>query len=155
MTRTRTARLLPATAALLVLIGATLAGMRPAAAQNGADLAAGISGKRSVKTGANITYTITATNVGDATATGVHLDGWVPDWFNFVSLDCLAGTPTSSGCDFGDLAPGATARMAFTVQACCPEKTMYELGFASATNDSNPDNDTAMIRVVFTGRHPR
>ena len=142
-------------AGVLLVVGAfALAGMQPAAAQSGADLAAGNSAKKNVKLGENITYTVTATNVGDATATGVHIEGWVPDWFNFVSLDCQSGTQTSVfGCDFSDLAPGASASMTITVQACCPEPHMFELGFVSATNDSNTANDTAEIKVVFTGKH--
>lgn len=138
---------------LLVLGGSMLTGMPPAAAQSGADLAAGISGKKSVKFQANITYTLTATNVGDATATGVHIDGWVPDWFNFVSQDCLTGTPTFSGCDFSDLAPGASASMTFTVQLVAPEPKMFEQAFVTATNDTNTSNDTAQIKVVFAGKH--
>jgi hypothetical protein len=73
-------RVLLVASVLLVLGGSMLTGMQPAAAQSGADLAASISGKRTVKVGANITYTLTATNVGDATATGVHIDGWVCPW---------------------------------------------------------------------------
>lgn len=141
---------------LLVLGGFALTGVQPAVAQSGADLAAGISGKKNVKLGENITYTVTATNVGDVTATGVQIDGWVPDWFNFVSRDCLTGTPSDNvfGCVFSDLAPGASASMTITVQACCPEPHMYELGFVSATNDANLSNDTAKIKVTFTGKHP-
>jgi large repetitive protein len=137
---------------LLILGGSMLTGVQPAVAQSGADLAASISGKKTVKLGANITYTLTATNVGDTTATGVHIDGWVPDWFNFVSEDCLTGTSTFSGCDFSDLAPGASAHMTFTVEACCREKRMYEGVLVSATNDTNSGNDTAAIKVVFTGK---
>lgn len=140
---------------LLVLGGLALTGLQPVAAQGGADLAAGISAKKNVKLGENITYTVTATNVGDATATSVHIEGWVPDWFNFVSRDCLTGTVSESvyGCDFSDLAPGASVSMTITVQACCPEPHMYELGFVSATNDTNLDNDTARMKVTFTGKH--
>ena len=76
----------------------------------------------------------------------------MPDWFNFVSEDCLTGTPADSGCDFGELAPGASVRMTFTVQAVAPEKKMFEQAFVSATNDTNSGNDTARMKVVFTGK---
>jgi uncharacterized repeat protein (TIGR01451 family) len=142
-------------AVLLFVSGFVLTGAHVSGAQTGADVAAGISAKKNVKLGGNITYTVTATNVGDSTATGVLIDGWVPDWFNFVSSNC--GTGTSNGaleCGYGDVAPGASVSMTITVEACCPEPHMFELGFVSATNDSNADNDTAQIKVVFTGGHP-
>jgi uncharacterized repeat protein (TIGR01451 family) len=121
-------------------------------AQAGADLAASISGKKTVKLGSNITYTVTATNVGDETATGVEVRGWVPDWFDFVSRDCLGGTPSGNifACDYADLAPGATASMMITVTAVAPEPNMFEQGFASATNDMNFANDADRIKVIFT-----
>jgi uncharacterized repeat protein (TIGR01451 family) len=90
LTRHHPARLVllfPLVAALLILGG------QAAVAQSGADLDVSISGDRTVRYSENITYTITATNIGDETATGVQLEGWVPDWFNFVSMDCLGGTP--------------------------------------------------------------
>ena len=146
-------------AVLLLLVGLAFTGVQPAVAQKpspqpGADLAAGISAKKNVKLGENITYTVTATNVGDMTATGVLVGGWVPDWFNFVSRDCLSGVPAEYvyGCAFGDVAPGASVSMTITVEACCPEPHMFELGSVSATNDVNPENDTAEIKVVFTGK---
>jgi uncharacterized repeat protein (TIGR01451 family) len=133
-------------AVLLVLTGQT------ADAQSGADLEARIDGKRAVRLGNTITYTITGTNVGDATATGVQLMGWVPDWFNFVSVDCLGGVPGEIwGCAYPDLAPGERVQMTITVEACCPEPHMFELGWASATNDVNVENNEDRIKVVFTG----
>jgi uncharacterized repeat protein (TIGR01451 family) len=128
---------------------------QPAAAQNGADLEVTISGPNHVKILSNITYTITATNIGDETATGVELSGWVPDWFNYVSINCLDGTQEGWGlCSYPDLAPGESARMEFTLQACCKEKTMFELAWGTATNDVNTANNEASIRVIFTGRNP-
>lgn len=124
---------------------------QPAAAQSGAALTVSISGKRTVKIGSDITYTISATNIGDATATGVQLDGWVPDWFDYVSEDCFAGTPVFWGCDFPDVAPGASVSMTFTVRALYREKTMSEMGFVWSTNGGN---DSASIKVVFTGKQP-
>jgi len=145
---------------LLVVVGVALLGAQPAIAkrpisQPGADLAASISAKKNVKLGENITYTVTATNVGDMPATDVEIGGWVPDWFSFVSRDCRTGVPSDYvyGCAFSDLAPGASASMTITVRACCPEPHMFELGSVGASNDVDPVNDTAEIKVVFTGRH--
>ncbi len=136
---------------LMAVLASTAAGVAPVAAQSGADLAAHISGPRVVRLGENITYTITATNVGDATATDVVVDPWVPDWFDFVAVDCPGGTPAGSACSYPDLAPGVSVTMTVTLNACCPEKHMYEDVFASASNDVNPSNDVDSIKVNFIG----
>jgi uncharacterized repeat protein (TIGR01451 family) len=138
---------------MLVVFAALLfTAEQPAAAQTGADLAASISGNPRVRIGQNITYTVAATNVGDETATGVQIVGWVPDWFNFVSKDCLSGTPSGDvyGCSYPDLAPGASVSMTITVNAVAPEPNMFELGFVSASNDTNIANDQAQIKVNIT-----
>ena len=137
--------------ALLAALASTAAGLSPVAAEPGADLAADISGKRVVRLGHDIIYTVTATNVGDATATDVFVDPWVPDWFDFVAVSCPGGTPLDSACSFPDLAPGASVSMTITLRACCPEPRMYELASVSASNDVNPANDEDRIKVTFTG----
>src|SRR5690348_17251621 len=111
MIRLRTLTLALVLAALL-----PLAALQPARAEPGADLAASISGNLRVRIGTEITYTITATNIGDATATGVQLSGWVPDWFDGGTIDCLGGTPDQYAltCDYPDLAPGGTVSMTLT-----------------------------------------
>lgn len=141
---------------VLIVTIVSLAGTQLAAAQTGADLAVTIWGSRTVRNGENITYTITATNIGNDTATGVELDGWVPDWFNFVELDCGSGVPGATlwACNFADVDPGQSVSMTITVQACCGEKHMFEMGWATATNDVNMNNNEARIKVNFTGpRH--
>jgi hypothetical protein len=127
---------------------------QPVRAQTGADVAASITGPLRVRIGEYITYTITATNVGDAIATDVQTSGWGPDWFGDGSVDCLAGTPGGGGCVYGDLAPGASASMTITLKAVAgnkQERRMYELGWATASNDVNPNNDEARIAVNMTG----
>jgi hypothetical protein len=137
--------------AFLAVLVSVSAGVPPVAAQSGADLAADISGKRVVRLGENITYTITATNVGDATATDVRIDYWAPDWFDTQFFDCGSGTFTGSLCSYPDLAPGASASMTVTLNACCPEKHMYEMGSVFATNDVDLSNNSDSIKVNFTG----
>ena len=128
---------------------------QPVRAQTGADVAASITGPLRVRIGEYITYTITATNVGDAIATDVQTSGWGPDWFGDGSVNCLTGAPTDFGsCAYGDLAPGASASMTITLKAVAgnkQERRMYELGWATASNDVNPNNDEARIAVNMTG----
>lgn len=154
MTRsiTRSSRLLASL--LLVVFTVMLAGVQPASAQTGADIAASIAGNRQVRIGDYITYTITGTNVGDEVATGVLLTGWAPDWFDGGTIDCLTGTPGEGGCIYGDVQPGASVSMTITLKATAGnkrERHMYELGWATATNDVNPANDEARIDVIMTG----
>jgi hypothetical protein len=145
-----------AVAGLLVLLLGTagVAAAPSASAGSGADMAAGVSGPRTVRLGADITYTITGTNVGDQTAASVQLTGMYEDWFNPVGMDCRAGTVNpDSGftCDFGDVAPGETVSMTLTFNACCPEKHMFQYVWVAAANDLNPDNDHATVKLNFRG----
>ncbi|CAI9398984.1 choice-of-anchor A family protein [Nocardioides sp. T2.26MG-1] len=68
--------------------------------------------------GSTFSYTLTATNVGDATATGVEIRDALPGGVTFVSATspCTqsAGVVT---CAVGSLAPGASATVTVTVTA--------------------------------------
>jgi uncharacterized membrane protein len=67
-------RLVQAMLAALTLAGLLAVGMPSAAAQSGADLAVTIEADRTTaKAGQPVTYTITVSNLGDATATDVLL----------------------------------------------------------------------------------
>jgi uncharacterized protein DUF11 len=150
--RIRTAHLL--LGAVLLFMALVAPATHPASAQTGADIAATITGPLRVRIGDYITYTVTGTNVGDATATDVQLAGWGPDWFGDSSVDCFTGTPGGGVCVYGDLAPGASASMTITLKAVAgnkQERRMYELGWATASNDLNPNNDEARIAVNMTG----
>jgi uncharacterized repeat protein (TIGR01451 family) len=140
---------------LLFVIAFMLAGVPLVDAQtSGADLEASISGPPRVRIGENITYTVTATNIGDQTATGVMVDALEPDWMNPVSQDCLTGTLVSGECRYPDLAPDSSVSMTITLQANPgnkAERRKFELGFVSATNDVNPSNDQAEIDVQMIG----
>jgi hypothetical protein len=154
-------RVRPALAALLLLlatvglVAAPPASAGPgAAAGAGADMSVSLSGPRTVRLGDDITYTITGTNVGGQTATGVQLSGMVEDWFDPRAMDCRGGTVSPDNvntCDFGDVAPGETVSLTLTMTACCPERHMFQFAWVSSTNDVNPDNDSTMVKLNFRG----
>ncbi len=91
---------------------AVLCGLAPqhTMAQETTDLALTKSVDRSkVKLGENITYTLTLTNLGPATATDVVFGDPVPDQLNLVSFSCSAGTVSGGPfCQLDSLASGAS-----------------------------------------------
>jgi len=69
---------------------------------------------RIAKQGENVTYSITVTNQGDETATGVTLADVLPDNTDLVTIESLEGGPCESEtvrCSLPDLTPGATANV--------------------------------------------
>ncbi|HIE01975.1 MAG TPA: VWA domain-containing protein [Thiotrichaceae bacterium] len=73
---------------------------------------------RPVKQGGKITYTVTVTNKGNDTATGVILTDFLPDNTRLAAIEvigdgsCDAGTAT---CQLGDLGPNAEAQVKITI----------------------------------------
>jgi uncharacterized repeat protein (TIGR01451 family) len=142
------------TGLLVTLVVVALGTVQTGAAQTGPDMAITITGPRTVRIGKNITYTITATNVGDETATGVTLEAWAPDWFNPVSVECFGATPLDiSACSYPPVQSGATVTMTATLQAGVPFtfEHPFELAWVSADLDVNSQNDEASIKVNFAG----
>lgn len=139
---------------LLLLSTVGVAAAPSASAATGPDMTVSVTGPRTVRLGDDITYTISGTNVGDQTATGVQLTGMVEDWFNGWATDCRSGTTNPDftlTCDYGDVAPGGTVSMTLTMQACCQERHMFQFAWVDSTNDVNPDNDTTMVKLNFRG----
>src|SRR5215203_2343380 len=103
----RIARFAFALLALVVLVGGSAL---PAAAQETADLAlTKVADQKNVRIGENITYTITLTNLGPDTATGVVFGDPVPDPLNLVSFTCSQGTISGgSFCAVESLPSGAS-----------------------------------------------
>jgi uncharacterized repeat protein (TIGR01451 family) len=102
--------------------------------------------------GQTVTYTITVTNLGPATATGAVLTASTPDQFNFVSLTCSQASFCGSG---GELAPGATTAATLVDVVCCFPKgesrtTSAGAGVTSA-DDPRISNDTASVVTRILG----
>jgi len=68
--------------------------------------------------GENVTYTITVTNQGEETATGVVLTDTLPEGTNLVSIEALDGGSCDADtvtCSLPDLTPGATATVKIVI----------------------------------------
>jgi uncharacterized repeat protein (TIGR01451 family) len=97
--------------------------------------------------GDQFTYTLTVTNVGNATATNVQLRDSIPASLTIVSMPAgcsAAGNDVT--CAIGDLAAGQSASVDITVQATtgsCPKVDNF--GTVSASNEpaSNTGNNTS------------
>jgi len=103
-----------------------------------------------IKLGDNVTYTITVTNEGSATATGVALDYTLPEGANLVSIETLDGgscDADSINCTLPDLTPGGTANVKVVVTNTQPGNLVstvtassneYPIGFKKASKKVKP-----------------
>jgi uncharacterized repeat protein (TIGR01451 family) len=115
-----------------------------------------------VVSGQRLTYTITATNTGGATATGVTVSDQLPASVHFDSMATTQGTctRTASGspktkngtvtCSVGSLAAGNTATITIVVTAT-KRGTLTDTAIASASNVSPDPDDSATATTTVTG----
>lgn len=114
------------------------------------------SGSGVVTPGTNVTYTITVTNGGPATATGVSVVDTLPAGVTFVSATPSQGTCSGTGpvtCSLGSLTNGATATISLVVQSAATGGSITNTAtVSSTTTDPNPANNTAVS--VFSAAIP-
>lgn len=99
--------------------------------------------------GTNVVYTLTATNLGPTTATGVTITDPVPAGSTFVSAPgCTfaAGTVT---CAVGTLAAGASQSYTVTVTAGSGSSLVNTATVAGAQTDPDTSNNTATVTTVI------
>jgi uncharacterized repeat protein (TIGR01451 family) len=108
-----------------------------------------------VTVGNNLTYTITVTNNGPKTGTGVTLNDTLPSSVTYVSATSTKGTPTKSGntvtCSIGTLTNGSSATVTIIVK---PTTAGTITNTASATcneTDTNSSNNTATATTTING----
>jgi uncharacterized repeat protein (TIGR01451 family) len=86
-----------------------------------ADLSIAKSGPGTVDVGGDLTYTLTASNAGPNSATGVEATDVLPAGLTFKSAgsdaECTETTPGTVTCDFGTIASGANAAHSFVATA--------------------------------------
>ncbi|MDY0331689.1 MAG: IPTL-CTERM sorting domain-containing protein [Thiomonas sp.] len=101
--------------------------------------------------GGTFTYTITTTNAGPDTATGVALTDTLPSGAQFVSVSTSAGTCSQSGgvvnCALPDIAAGTTG-VTTTIQVILPTDGVYTNTISGTTTatDPNPSNNTDIAK---------
>jgi uncharacterized repeat protein (TIGR01451 family) len=110
------------------------------------DLAIAKTGPAQVTEGDNITYTLTARNLGPTTATGVTVSDPVPANSTFVSAS--AGCAQAAGlvtCTAGTMAPGATQVFTIVVKAGSGNTVVNTATIAGNQSDPNLANNVATV----------
>lgn len=144
---------------LVVLVGGSV---RPVAAQETADLAlTKVADRKNVRIGENVTYTITLTNLGPGTATGVVFGDPVPDPLNLVSFACNGGTVSgASFCAIDSLPSGASVSATLVATPITnpakSERRFTNTAFVSESAAPDPDdsNNRASLETHIVGRTP-
>jgi large repetitive protein len=142
---------------LVLLVGWSA---RSAAAQETADLSlTKVADRTHVRVGENITYTITLTNLGPATATGITFGDPLPDQLNLVSFTCSQGTLSGGPfCAIENLASGAsvTATLIAVPDVGKHERHISNTAFIveSATPDPDGTNNSASVLIKVIGPIP-
>lgn len=106
-----------------------------------------------VTVGANVIYTITVTNDGPDTATGVELSDVLPSTVALVSVTPSVGSCTGSStitCDLGDLANAASATVTIVVTTTASGKLTNTATVSSDETDTNPSNNVAQQQTLVT-----
>ena len=110
------------------------------------DLAIAKTGPAQVTEGTNITYTLTARNLGPTTATGVTVSDPVPANSTFVSAS--AGCALAAGvvtCTAGTLAPGASQVFTIVVKAGSGNTVVNTATIDGLQDDPNAANNSATV----------
>ena len=121
------------------------------------DLELRVDGSLAGSPSASLSFPLISVVNGAEEAFGARLDVTLPSQVTLVSVS--ASNATCSGtsvlrCDFTDLAPGATATVALIVRARVTGSFVSTLKL-SASNDSNPANDTREVNVEIAGAQRR
>jgi uncharacterized repeat protein (TIGR01451 family)/uncharacterized delta-60 repeat protein len=104
----------------------------------------------SVPASSNLTYVLTVTNYGPATATNLVVTDTFPVGASYVSSSPGLGSVSTNGAGVatwtvGTLAKDATASLTLVLQLNQPGSATNTATVATTTNDPNPDNNTAIM----------
>ena len=105
-----------------------------------------VASSEPVGSGSILTYTLTVSNRGPSTATGVRVTDTLPDGLLYVSSSASQGTCEGGRtvtCSLGQLASGASARVTIDVRATRPGAFTNTAEVDGGQADANPGNDRA------------
>jgi uncharacterized repeat protein (TIGR01451 family) len=109
----------------------------------------------SVASGDRVTFTITASNTGDATATNVQIKDTIDGSLTIISASNSCSTSGQTvTCNVGDLAKGASASVSITVKttdASCPSVANHATVSASNEASAQAGNNTSNTVTVNVG----
>jgi uncharacterized repeat protein (TIGR01451 family) len=109
----------------------------------------GTASETIAKIGDKVTFNITVTNHGPATATNVSLTDALSDPLAVTALTVSQGScPAPITCSIGTLASGASATLSFAVTMTTAEFLSNNLNVTSDQPDLNGDNNNAAITVA-------
>jgi uncharacterized repeat protein (TIGR01451 family) len=120
-----------------------------------ADLSLSKSAPSLVRSGTNVTYSLTVTNKGTVPASGVTLDDPVPATTTFVSATSSAGSCTNGGaavsCALGTVEVGATVTVTIVVVATTAPATVTNTATVASANHEDlnvADNSATAVTSV-------
>ena len=144
-------RVVRAVLATLAMAGAVAIGVPSAAAQSGPDPAVTVVTDRTkAKAGQLVTYTITVSNLGDATATDVEL---FVGCFDNLQCGLVGAIPATL-----EAGASVTVNMVATANPCGLSLTRdatVDVRVSSTSPDSNPANNSDSVTIRLQRCHQR
>ena len=122
--------------------------------QSPADLSVGIQAPSTASTGSSITYSITVTNAGPASAEGVSLSTTLADAVAYQGSTASMGSCTGTSeviCNLGSLASGATATVNVTGTVLNSGSIESTALVSSSTYDPVQSNNIATTTTTVSG----
>ncbi|MEI7643747.1 MAG: isopeptide-forming domain-containing fimbrial protein [Chloroflexales bacterium] len=117
--------------------------------------------RSTVKIGDTVEFTITATNLGNATATGVVVEDSLPAFLALASASATRGDVRVSGSTvrvmIGDLAPGETVTVTITARVRATTVPPDNRNLATVASDSSsddPSNNSSSVALITEAAIP-
>ena len=106
--------------------------------------------------GSEVTYTLSARNIGTVTAEGVTVKATLGSALSLVSAKPSSGSCTGSvNCSLGSVGAGGTATVEITARASASGTIPFTATVSSSTPDVNPSNNTVSSATQVTAASTR